>query len=67
MEEIEAALEVADIAADIVALWEDQNIKGLPRADRNAAIEGAREKLIEAVHEWKRAKAAADGETEDKA
>lgn len=52
MEEIEAALDVADIARDLVALWENQNIKGLPRAERNAAIDGTRAKLIAAVKEW---------------
>jgi hypothetical protein len=56
MEEIEAALDVADIAAELVALWDSPNIRGLPRADRNTAIEGARDKLIKAVHEWQVAK-----------
>ena len=56
--EIEAALDVADVAAELVALWENQNIRGLPRAERNAAIDGTREKLIKAVHEWKAADAA---------
>lgn len=41
---------VADAARDLVALWESQKIQGLPRADRNAAIEQTRERLIEAVH-----------------
>jgi ABC-type phosphate/phosphonate transport system substrate-binding protein len=58
MEEIEAALDVADIAAEIVALWESPNIKGLPRAERNTTIEGTREKLIAAVREWQQIKAA---------
>lgn len=56
MEDIEAALDVADIAADIVALWDNQKIKGLPRAERNAAIEETRNKLIEAVRIWDEAK-----------
>jgi len=49
---IEAALAVADIAHDLVALWENQNIAGLPRAQRNKAIEATREELISAVHHW---------------
>jgi hypothetical protein len=56
MNEIEAALDVADIAAELVALWENPKINGLPRAERNTAIEGTRQKLIEAVHEWQTAK-----------
>lgn len=59
MEEVEAALQVADIAADIVAIWQNPNIKGLPRAERNAAIETTRNKLIEAVRIWDEAKKAA--------
>lgn len=51
--EIEAALDVADIADELVSLWDNQNIKGLPRAERNAAIEGTREKLTRAVKEWR--------------
>ncbi len=41
--------EVIEVAADLVALWKAQKIKGLPRAERNAAIEGVRERLIKAV------------------
>lgn len=52
MEEIETALDVADIAHDLVALWQSPNIRALPRSERNAAIEQAREKLIEAVEDW---------------
>jgi hypothetical protein len=52
MEEIETALDVADIARDLVALWQAPNIKGLPRAERNAAIESTRERLIKAVEDW---------------
>lgn len=52
MEEIETALDVADIARDLVALWQSPNIKALPRAERNAAIEKTRERLIEAVEDW---------------
>jgi hypothetical protein len=59
MEEIEAALDIADIAADLVGLWENQNIASLSRAERNAACDATRAKLIEAVHEWQRAKAEA--------
>lgn len=36
-------------AEDIVALWQSPNIQGLPRADRNAAIEETRNRLIAAV------------------
>jgi hypothetical protein len=57
MEEIEAALDVADIARDLVALWHEQKITGLPRAERNAAIEGTRDKLIAAVKVWDDARA----------
>ena len=53
MEEIEAALDVADLAAELVALWESPNIKGLPRAERNAAIDGTRKKLTVAVEYWR--------------
>ncbi len=60
-EEIVAAADVADIAGDLVGLWENQNISGLPRADRNAAIEDTRNKLIEAVHSWQCAKQRAIG------
>jgi hypothetical protein len=45
--EIEAALEVADIADLLVALWQNQKIAGLPRTDRNASI---------AVDEWRKIK-----------
>lgn len=31
---------------DLVSLWKNGVIKGLPRAERNAAIEGARAKII---------------------
>jgi len=54
--EIEAALEVADIADLLVALWQNQNIAGLPRADRNAALDDTRAKLIAAVDEWRKLK-----------
>jgi len=47
-------------AAALVALWKSPNIKGLPRAERNAAIEGVRAELIKVVEEWEAAKAAAD-------
>ena len=36
-------------AEDIVALWQSPNIQGLPRAERNAAIEDTRNRLIAAV------------------
>lgn len=44
-----AEREVIDVACDLVALWKTQRIAGLPRADRNAAIEQTRERLIAAV------------------
>ena len=47
----------ADIIAaaqDLVSLWENQNIQGLPRAERNAAIEDTRNRLIAAVRADKR-------------
>ncbi len=44
-------LAIVDVAKDLVALWENQKIKALPRAERNLAIEATRERLIEAVRE----------------
>lgn len=54
-EEIDAAMHVADVARDFVALWREQKIAGLPRADRNAAIEDVRHRLCTAVDEWEAA------------
>ena len=54
MHEIEAAYDVADIARDLVHLWQAQKIAGLPRAERNAVIEATRDKLITAVNDWER-------------
>lgn len=45
----EADAEVIEIARDLVALWKSPNIQALPRADRNAAIEETRNRLIKAV------------------
>lgn len=45
----EANAEILTIARDLVSLWQNPNIQGLPRAERNAAIEETREKLIAAV------------------
>jgi hypothetical protein len=45
----EAHAEIVEIARDLVALWQSPNIQALPRADRNAAIEDTRKRLIEAV------------------
>lgn len=56
--EVEVALDVADIARNLVALWQEQKISGLPRAERNAAIEGTRDRLIEAVNIWDQVRAA---------
>lgn len=47
--------EIEDIAKDLVALWESPNIRGLPRAERNAAIEETRNRMIEAIHARERA------------
>ncbi len=53
MHETEAALEVADIADELVALWQNPKIAGLPRQDRNTAIDGTRAKLVAAVEVWR--------------
>lgn len=42
--------DVISTACDLVGLWENPKIRGLPRSERNAAIEQTRAKLIEAVH-----------------
>lgn len=42
--------EVIATAKDLVALWQNPTIQALPRADRNAAIEETRNRLIEAVN-----------------
>lgn len=44
------AADIVAIAGDLVALWQNQTIQGLPRADRNAAIEETRNRLIAAVN-----------------
>jgi hypothetical protein len=41
--------DIVAAAEDLVALWQSPKIQGLPRADRNAAIEETRRRLIEAV------------------
>lgn len=41
---------IIDAARDLVALWQSPRIKCLPRAERNAAIEETRNRLIEAVN-----------------
>lgn len=46
---VEAHAEIVEIAKDLVALWESPRIQGLPRADRNSAIEDTRNRLIRAV------------------
>lgn len=43
------AKDVADIARDLVLLWENQKIAGLPRSERNAAIDDIRARLTVAV------------------
>lgn len=40
---------VADAARDLIALWKQGKIDGLPRAERNAAIESSRARLIETL------------------
>lgn len=49
---ISEAEEIAYIASDLVAMWKQQKIEGLPRAERNAAIEQIRGLLISAVERW---------------
>ena len=44
-----ATREAINAAKDLVALWKAQKISGASRAERNAAIEDARERLIRAV------------------
>ena len=70
------AKSIVDAATDLVTLWQHMKIDGLPRAERNAAIEETRERLIAAVraapgteagqircaHDWLR-HLAADGTT----
>lgn len=45
----EADAEIVEIAKDLVALWQSPKIQGLPRSDRNAAIDSTRNRLIAAV------------------
>lgn len=45
---------IVEAARDIVALWNSPKIQGLPRAERNSAIEDSRAALIDAVHELAR-------------
>lgn len=46
-----AERDVIDAARDLVALWDNQNIAGLTRQERNAGIASARTKLVVAVHQ----------------
>lgn len=46
--------DIVDAACDLVVLWENQKIAGLPRAERNAAIEVTRQRLIDAVRATER-------------
>ncbi len=50
--EIEAALAVTDIAADLVALWDNPIIPGFPGSERNETTHQLCKDLIEAVHHW---------------
>lgn len=45
----EAESLVIDLAKDIVALWQSPRIQGLPRSERNEAINETRQRLIAAV------------------
>jgi len=54
IEKIERLSEIVEISADLTALWKAQKISGLPRSDRNAAIENVRNRLIEALDRLKR-------------
>lgn len=52
---VRPANEIIEIAKDLVALWQSPKIQGLPRSERNTAIEETRNKLIAAVSavpEW---------------
>lgn len=44
-----AHAEIVEIAKDLVALWQSPKIQGLPRAERNTAIEETRNRMIAAV------------------
>lgn len=46
---VQADAEIIETAKDLVALWQSPKIQGLLRADRNAAIEETRNRMIEAV------------------
>lgn len=46
---IEAHAKIVEIAKDLVALWQSPKIQGLPRSERNGAIEETRNRLIAAV------------------
>jgi len=47
--DIDGVLEdIVESAMDLVALWKAQKIAGLPRSERNAAIEETRNRLIAA-------------------
>ena len=54
-----ALLDVVEAADDMVVLWRNMKIDGMPRAERNAAIETSRQRLIDALAAL--AKEAADG------
>jgi hypothetical protein len=50
MMDIEAIAEVTDAAINLVCLWENQQIEGLFRKQRNKAIEENHQRLVAAVH-----------------
>ena len=48
------AHDVIKEAQSLVALWKHQKIAGLPRSERNAAIDETRKRLIEAVEKYEK-------------
>lgn len=48
-EEVKRSELIVCCAENLVGLWNNQNIQGLPRAERNAAIDGCRQELIDTV------------------
>ena len=49
--EIDRLRPIEAAARNLTALWQAQKISGLPRADRNAAIEESRERLIAVLNQ----------------
>ena len=44
---------VVELSEQLVLMWRAQKVEGLPRSERNDAIEGIRERLCAAVDEWR--------------